>query len=197
MNAEDPSSIDIDLSGFSTSTCDPIDRRLGEAMLHIATRSEDDPKFGAVKLNKILFFADAISFVRNGKAIVGCEFMRLDQGPVPRRFLPVKDSLEQSKRAVLQNKVLVSGRTQKRLIALDPPDLREFSGEEIALLDTVIAALRDRDAQEVSDMSHALPAWELAENKETIPLEAAFIQTLNPDSSDIARVDELSKLHSW
>jgi len=40
-----------------------------ELILYIARKSEDDPKFGAVKLNKILFFSDFAAFRAFGKIV--------------------------------------------------------------------------------------------------------------------------------
>ena len=75
-----------DAPTFSFPEMDP-DRRLAELILYIAEKCEHDPGFGAVKLNKILAFADFSSYFETGKPITGAEYMRLPQGPAPRRLL--------------------------------------------------------------------------------------------------------------
>ena len=162
------------------------DRRLAEMVLFVAERCQSDSKFGATKLNKILFFADAMSFIQRGKPIIGCEFMKLGQGPVPRRLVPVRENLINAGRAVVQKKTLVPGREQHRLIPLDQPKLDAFTPDDIKFLDEVIGLLCDRSAAEVSELSHRVPAWEIAEDKETIPLEAAFIQSVDHTDSDVS-----------
>jgi uncharacterized phage-associated protein len=161
------------------------DEKLGEILLHIAQKSAGDPKFGAVKLNKLVFFADCMSFIRSGKTITGSKFMRLGMGPVPKRLKPVRDKLIEDGRAALQKKSLVSGWDQHRFIALDSPRLDPlFTAGEVALLDTVIDDFRDHTAEEISDFSHTMPAWNIAEDREEIPIESAFILSLVPTAED-------------
>ena len=49
----------------------PNDAKLRELILYVAERCENDPDFGALKLNKILFNADFIAYALTGKAITG------------------------------------------------------------------------------------------------------------------------------
>jgi hypothetical protein len=66
--------------------------------LLIATRSEGDEPFGAVKLNKLLFYADFFAYVKFGECITGQEYQKLAQGPAPRRMLPVPPRRSQQPR---------------------------------------------------------------------------------------------------
>ena len=43
-------------------------RLLGELILYIAERCAEDPIFGAVKLNKLLWRADFLAYARDGSA---------------------------------------------------------------------------------------------------------------------------------
>src|SRR5687767_11634112 len=109
-------------------------KKLGELILYISKKSELDPNFGAVKLNKILFYSDFIAFGRLGKAITEQDYQRLDQGPAPRRLLPVREDLIDRGYLAIQE-VARFGKTQKRTVALRDPDLSIFTAEEIALVD--------------------------------------------------------------
>ena len=46
-------------------------QKFKELVLHISQKCADDPSFGAVKLNKILFFADFASSAHYGTPITG------------------------------------------------------------------------------------------------------------------------------
>src|SRR5262245_17319205 len=72
------------------------DARLREIILLIAMRSEGDEPFGAVKLNKLLFYADFLSYVKFGESITGQEYQALPQGPAPRRMLPVLQRMQKN-----------------------------------------------------------------------------------------------------
>ena len=62
------------------------------------------------------------------------------------------------------------------------PRMSLFSPDEIALVDEVIAMLRDLSAVRVSDLSHREAGWQLVEVGETIPYELAFV--LAPDLAE-------------
>lgn len=70
------------------------DEKLKELILYLADRSNNDEKFGATKLNKLLFYADFLAYVYLGTSITGQEYQVLDQGPAPRRLVPVRESMK-------------------------------------------------------------------------------------------------------
>ena len=47
-----------------------------ELVLYIASRCERDPTFGAVKLNKELFFSDFWAYAEFGEPITGAEYIK-------------------------------------------------------------------------------------------------------------------------
>src|SRR2546430_4752145 len=109
------------------------DQKLAELILYIATLSEGDPRFGAVKLNKLLFFADFQAYLRFGKPITGQEYQKLEFGPAPRRLPPV---LEELKRAgdVAVRVHDYYGHNQQRVFALREADLSLFTAAEVDLV---------------------------------------------------------------
>ena len=101
----------------------PDDRKLEELIVYIATKCEGDPSFGATKLNKMLFFSDFTAFAMRGDAITGHDYMRLENGPAPRRFLPIRNRLIDRGDCVLVERSHF-GMKQKRLVATRPVRLR-------------------------------------------------------------------------
>jgi len=172
------------------------DRKLSEAILYIANQCAGDHFFGAVKLNKILFFADFFSYVRHGKAVTGAEYMKLHNGPVPKRFMPVKEALVAQGRARVEHRPLINGAIQKRLIPTDQPDVSVFDARDIDMIHEVIAFLHSASATDVSEMSHDR-AWRLAKLRETIPYETAFVSDQEPGEEQLNRAFELSQTHKW
>lgn len=179
------------------SKTDTSDKRLKELMLHVAQKSEDDPNFGAVKLNKILFFADFMYYMRTGSALTGAVYMRLPNGPAPKRLVPLREELKRAGEATEMTMDLPDGLAQRRLVALRDPDPETFSVRELRFLDSVIAAFRDNNASELSSMSHSLPAWLVAEDREEIPYEAAFVRPITSTPQDRLRASELAAKHGW
>ncbi len=56
-----------------------VDRtKLGELMLFISKRTAEDRRFGATKLNKVLFFSDFLAYRLLGDPITGAQYRKLD-----------------------------------------------------------------------------------------------------------------------
>ena len=171
------------------------DRRMRELIVYIANKCHTDPTFGATKLNKILFYADFVAFHRDRSAITGEEYQRLENGPAPRRMLPIRQSMEQAGDIVVRP-MDYRGFIQKRVIALREADLTIFSGADIALVDEVIEAFWGHTAKEISRYSHG-PWWKACFDGESIPYEFTFLSAEPVTDGDSQRAQELAKKYKW
>jgi hypothetical protein len=151
--------------------------KLAELIVYIAAKCQLHARFGATKLNKILFYADFLSYQERGKAITGAEYQKLPHGPAPVRLKPVEEALISSMAVVKQETSLFAGSKyiEKRLIALRQPNLSMFDGEEIALVDSVIDQMKDLTGKDVSDISHGFLGWQLARPNERIPYFTVYL----------------------
>ena len=145
-----------------------------ELILYIAQESEYDPNFGATKLNKILFFCDFLAYRAHGKSISGQRYFKLPYGPAPRALKPALSELI-AEEACIEVERSHFGRPQKRIIVRREATVEAFTAKEVALIATVIRALWDNSAQEVSDLSHHFIGWQAAEPYEDIPYETIFL----------------------
>jgi len=172
-------------------------QKFRELMLYVADKSQGDPKYGATKLNKILFFSDFLAYAHFGQAITGADYQRLPKGPAPRLMMPIQKELVADGDARVESRTYFN-RRQSRLVALRPPNLSEFSIEELALVDDVIDQLHYHDAVSISELSHeAVMAWQVAMDGEDIPYDTVFVSVRPPSPSDIARGRELAKQYGW
>ncbi len=159
--------------------------KLRELILHVAWRSQDDPTFGAVKLNKILYYADFYAYRQLGASITGADYQKLPEGPAPRQLLPARTSLVEDGSVRLEY-VPRFNYVQQRVVPLREPDLARFSAEELRIVDEVITGLQGKSAREVSEMSHQELGWQAAEYYQTIPYRTAWL------SADPLSEEELS-----
>lgn len=148
-----------------------------ELLLYIAERSEADPKFGGTKLNKIMFYADFLAYRDLGKAITGVRYQKLPFGPAAVPLLPALQEMEAQGELVVRHK-FIGPYKQNKPIALRPPNLTDFSADEIALVDAVISYLWDFGASGVSDLSHEVVGWQVAAEREDIPYSTAFVESI-------------------
>ena len=149
-------------------------KRLREMVLYICQRSEGDEAFGSVKLNKILFYSDFARYGVDGSSVTGQEYQRLKNGPAPRAMKPLLDEMTAVGELVIAQRSYY-GRPQKRPVALREAELSEFSAWDIAIVDKMISRFWCMNAAQISDESHKLPAWELAEEGETIPYSSVLL----------------------
>lgn len=182
------------VTAMSTTTKQaPDDAKLKELMLYVASKSERDPDFGVVKLNKILFFSDFMAYRLRGRSITGQPYMKLDRGPAPRYLVPIRRGLCESGSAALKSRDRF-GLQQDRLFALREADLSLFSADDISLVDYVIEAFHGLNGTDVSDLSHQLLGWQAVPLKADIPYETALVVPREPTERVKARALELAGL---
>ena len=167
-----------------------------ELILHIARRCENDPTFGAVKLNKVLFFSDFFAYMQLGQSITEAEYIKLEHGPAPRLMMPIRDEMEkQDDIVVIQRERF--GYQQSRVISRRDADLSSFMAAEIALVDTIIDAVKEANATNLSDMTHVLLGWKIAALKTVIPYESVFLSEARATPGDRQRARELAETYNW
>lgn len=173
---------------FGTDDQESTDK-LRELILYVADKCEEDQKFSAVKLNKILFYADFLSFAKYGEPVTGVQYKKYPQGPVPTILKRVRSEMEENGESVLRKKDYY-GLTQHRVIPLRDPDLDKFRARDIALVDDVIKKLWDENATQVSERSHDR-VWRNSADGESIPYEAVFVSDEALTEQDIAIAHEM------
>ena len=138
------------------------------------TSSGNDPEGGAVKLNKALWWAETAHVRMHDRSITGARFQKLQQGPAPRRLLPVRTALVENDEAILED-AWYRGYRQHRLIPKRQPDVSLFTKEELEITDQVIATIRGKTAAELSAMSHDEMGWKMVELGDDIPISSAYL----------------------
>lgn len=170
-------------------------QRMSELILYIAEKSRNDIKFGATKLNKILYYADFVSFREYGESITGAQYMRLDKGPAPRHLKPVRLELEKRGELVVEKRPYYT-RTQDVPKPLRPANTDLFSKRDLLLVDSIIEELWELDATEVSERSHKR-GWKVANEQGSIPYEAIFLSDEPLTEDDIEWAYDVASQYGW
>ncbi len=169
---------------------------LRELIIYVADKCQGDRKFGATKLNKILWWSDFLAYAEHGKPITGTPYMRLGNGPAPKKLLPVRAEMLDARDIAIAKVPALGGYVQKRVVPLRAADLSVFEARQIALVDEVISALWRKTAKGVSSLSHG-KAWKVASDKDPIPYEAVFLSNARVNRYDTARTKQLAREHDW
>jgi hypothetical protein len=161
--------------------------RLRELILYITDKCTDDPNFGSTKLNKILYFSDFVSFRDRGKPITGAQYMRWDNGPMPKHLKPV--TLQMIQEGDLDREVR-QGNTYTQIRFIPKREARHelFSTEDLDLVDAIIEELKHHNATDVSLKTHGR-VWRLTKNGDDLPYESVFVSDagLSEDAYEWAR----------
>ncbi|MCW3041869.1 MAG: hypothetical protein JWL57_27 [Actinobacteria bacterium] len=158
--------------------------RLPELMLLMADRLRSDPTYGATKLNKALFFADHLHYKRHGAPVSGATYERLPRTPAPRGLLAIRQGLVDRGEATVEIRGYL-GHVQHRLLPLRAPRQEDFEETELTLVAEVADALRGHSHTSVL-------GWQLAEEREEIPYESAFLSTSTPNRAELDRGAKLA-----
>src|ERR1700722_3184517 len=169
----------------------PDERKLGELILYISQKCANDPTFGATKLNKILCYSDFVFYAYNDRGITNVEYQKLPQGPAPRRLIPVRNELIENGDLGMQEIILKSGEIQKRTVNLRSPNLDLFTGSDIAMVDRMIEGMQGVKAEDVSEMSHTLVGWLVADEEDTIPYNTIYFANPPLSGEEILHAREL------
>jgi len=167
-----------------------------ELMLLIIEKSQDDPGFGSTKLNKLLFAIDLFSYGITGEPITGFRYVKRQYGPAPAKLPQVRRKMIAEQELALQD-VRSFGYTQKRPMALRPSDVRRFSAPEMALIDNVIRVFRGANASQISEWSHGLCGWAIAEKDTDIPYEVVFLSDKRMTAYEAERGRQLALERGW
>lgn len=161
----------------------PNEDKFRELILYIARKSEGDPRFGSLKLNKLLFYSDFMAYLNLGRPITGQEYFALDNGPAPRYMMRVREQMTRSKEIAVRKRGTLSG-TQDRILALREENLTQFTAQEVALVNDVIQFCVGNTGTELSELTHRFPGWRLAADKETIPYPVALVGDRPPTDAE-------------
>ena len=152
---------------------------------YVIAKCADDPSsLGAVKLNKILWFADKFAYLDRGKTITGARYVKRKFGPVPDQILTTIEELVSQEKIEVEDKFIFAYK-QRLFRSKQEADASAFDEQELELVDALIDAIcKGHTAMSISDLSHDL-VWEAASLGEEIPMSA----TLVADPSEVIQSD--------
>lgn len=129
-------------------------QRLSTTAHYVIARSQPD-KLGAVKLNKVLWYADLIAYRRTGKTITGSNtYVKRQYGPVPDGIVQTIRQLEKDQKIFIRKTETPTGE-RREFLWLKKPNIRSFSPEEVDVLHEVMDWIcNDESAKSISDKTH-------------------------------------------
>ena len=129
-------------------------------------------QLGAVRLNKILWFADAFAYQMRGSPITEETYVKRKFGPVPRHILRTLEALQDERKILIVEPEYPLD--TRKFISLGNPNEDDFDEVEKRLISHIADAVLGSSTTEVSELTHDL-VWETAREGEEIPLNATLV----------------------
>lgn len=129
---------------------------------------------GAVKLHKVLYFADMLNFAQFGVPFFGGSYKKRPYGPTCVELLKTLKGMERD--SLLESSTVeYFGHRKKQYTPKAEPNLGHLASDQMALLDEVIDFVcRKNSATSISEFSHNA-AWDIAEFGDLIPYNSVFL----------------------
>ena len=107
------------------------------------------------KMNKILFYADFLSYRRRGMAITGLCYKAIEYGPVPERWDRVYSHFDE----IIQEPRAYGEKEGTVLISVAEPDKGALSDAEMDILNEVCDKFSSSTSSGITEISHKEQAW--------------------------------------
>jgi len=151
-----------------------FDREKMRAVILRVCRSCAPSDLGAVKLNKVLYYADMIHYAHYRAPVTGATYRKRPNGPASDQLLFLLRDMERVGDIKIDN-VDYYGFFKKEYVPLAEEPQGVLNEVETGILDDVIEFVcRQNTARSISEYSHALP-WEMAEMGGEIPYPSAML----------------------
>jgi hypothetical protein len=147
--------------------------KLKAVVLYVCAKC-DASRLGAVKLHKVLYFADMLQYAQDGTAITGSTYRKRPLGPTCDQLLPVLRDLVREG-AIEVRETDYFGYRKKEFIPLRTAETNRLSDAELSLLDEVIDFVCfNNTAKTISEFSHNR-AWEIAQFGDVLPYSSVLL----------------------
>lgn len=111
------------------------------------------------KLNKLLFYIDFTTYKRVGNSLMGLQYRAIPFGPVPAEYERLFLRLQDEGWLVNEEKATGAGQYYEIYHTNISFDGEQFRAHEMEVLDTITTLFKDKDTNQIVELSHEEQAW--------------------------------------
>lgn len=151
--------------------------KLREVLLYVLGRVGAKPNVGETVLYKLMYFIDMDYYEKHGKSITGLTYIHNTYGPSPVSDFTavVNDMREHDELDIVETKFF--NNKQKKYLPQTTPGLQLLTAIEIKHIDEELERLGDKNASELSDLSHKDTPWIVTPQGKPIDYRDVFYRT--------------------
>jgi Protein of unknown function (DUF4065) len=150
-----------------------FDRNKLKAVVLTALNRCPSERVGAVKLHKILYFFDMLSFIQTGVGAVGATYRKRPFGPTCEPLLGALREMEREGQVVIGHSDYYGYRKTDYRPLVAPDSALLSKAQEDLLSDVIDFVCLEYSASTISEYSHQAP-WEAVEFGDVIPYASAY-----------------------
>ena len=147
-----------------------------QILLYILSKIGAKPNVGQIVLYKILYFIDFDFYEKYEEQLMGITYIKNHFGPTPIEFKKVIEEMKKDK-DLEEVKSKYFNHEQIKYLPLKDYNLKDLSAIEIQHVDYELERLSDKNATELSELSHKDVPWIIAKDQEEIKYESVFYRT--------------------
>lgn len=133
-------------------------KKYKNAVLFFAKKIQNGT-LGKLKMMKLLYFLDFDFFEKNGRSITGDEYLRFENGPVPRMGEKILKEMNGKEIKITKRKVAEGYNDQQHIEALAEFDVNVFEKEELLMLEEIASKWEKFTGTEMKNASHGEAPW--------------------------------------
>lgn len=129
---------------------------------------------GKLKLMKLLYFLDFDFFEKYKKSITGDDYLRFNNGPVPRMAEKILKEMQKNEIKITKRKMKPGLNDQQHIEALVNFDLSLFTREELMMMEEIANKWEKFSGTEMKTASHGEAPWVATKPNDVIDYNLAF-----------------------
>jgi len=123
---------------------------------------------------KLLYYLDFDFFEKYGRSVTGDEYLRFDNGPVPRMGEKMLKEMSGKEIKILRKKIGNGYNDQMLIEAMVDFDVNVFDKEELLMLGEIAAKWEKFTGSEIKNASHGEAPWIAAKPNEAIDYNLVY-----------------------
>lgn len=149
------------------------EKKYRNAILFFAKKIQNGT-LGKLKMMKLLYYLDFDFFEKYGRSVTGDEYLRFDNGPVPRMAEKILKEMKDKEIKIITHKVAEGYNDQQRIEANEDFDLNVFDKEELIMLEEVANKWEKFTGTEMKTASHGEAPWISTKPNDVIDYNLAY-----------------------
>ncbi|MEI7424741.1 MAG: Panacea domain-containing protein [Candidatus Staskawiczbacteria bacterium] len=140
---------------------------------------------GKLKIMKLLYFLDFDFFEKYGQPISGDEYLRFDNGPIPRMAEKILKGMNGKEIKITKRKVGIGYNDQQHIEPLKEFDMSLFSKEELMMMEEIAGKWEKFSGTDMKNASHGEAPWIATKPNNVIDYNLAYYRNKYGEMSKI------------